>query len=151
MCVAGEWQGGDAGQIWLERQCHSCPLQTGLWELGQGSQVESQTQTAAAENVKSLARVGRELGVVAQRPISTPPYRPSDGMRGDNFLCCIPDLLSGLSGSVCGNAGEWLQTACYTTHLPQHHNPWKTPRFWECHVQRARIQDWPATTTQSQL
>lgn len=81
----------------MECQCHSCPLQTGLWELGQGSQVESQTQTAAVENVKSLARVDRELGVVAQRLISTPPYRPSDGMRGYNFPCCIPVLLSGLS------------------------------------------------------
>lgn len=69
----------------MERKCHSCALHTGLWELDRGSRVESQTQTAAVKDVKSLARVDRELGVVAQKPIFTPPYRPSDRMRGENF------------------------------------------------------------------
>lgn len=153
MCVAGEQWGRGTGQIWLECQCHSCPLQTGLWELGQGSQVESQTQTAAVENVKSLARVDRELGVVAQKLISTPPYRPSDGMRGYNFPCCIPVLLSGLSwNSLWECYREWLQTALlHHRHLLQQRHPWKSPRLEECHIQRARTQDWPATITWSQL
>lgn len=121
VCVAGGWWGGGADQIWLERQCHSCPLHIGLWELGQGSRVERQTQTAAVEDVKSLARVDRELGVVTQRPVSTPPYRPSDRPRRENFPCCIPVLLSGLSGNACNSAGGGLQLPACTAHiyLPQ--------------------------------
>lgn len=109
VCVAGGWWGGGADQKWLERQSHSCPLQIGLWELGRGSRVERQTQTAAVEDVKSLARVDRELGVVTQRPVSTPPSRPSDRLRRENFPCCIPVLLSGLRGNARNNAGGWLQ------------------------------------------
>lgn len=74
----GGWWGEGAGQLWSERWWHSCPLHTGLWDPGQGSRIESQTQTAAVEDVKFLAGVDRELGVVTHRPISTPPYKPSD-------------------------------------------------------------------------
>lgn len=151
VCVAGGWWGGGADQICLERQCHSCPLQIGLWELGQGSRVERQTQTAAVEDVKSLARVDRELGVVTQRPVSTPPYRPSDRLRRENFPCCIPVLLSGLSGNACTNARDGLQRL-----LALHASPSRvstTERlqgFWECHVQRAWKQGGPETAAWSQ-
>lgn len=150
VCVAGRQRGGGAGQICSERQCHSCPLKTGLWELGQCSWVESQTQTAAVEDVKSLAREDRELGVVTQRPVSTPPYRLSDKLRREDFPCCIPVLLSQLSGNVCEDARDWLQLPDCIAHTSLKGIPTlEDTGFWEGHIQRDRMQDWLETVAWS--
>lgn len=98
-----------------------CKLVSGSWV--QTAWVESQTQTAAVEDVKSLARVDREMGVVTHRPISTPPYEPSDrGWEERTSRVAFQCSFLGLVG-IFENARDWLPGLITLHTLPQLGSP----------------------------